>query len=78
MCWVALADHAQTAVTDTSLSKCKDELHETPQRIAIGLIVLINELDDDTKRIIIKFVDNFKQQETASIVEEVIKIQWSR
>lgn len=32
----ALADYAQTAVTGTSLSKCKDELGEAPQRIAIG------------------------------------------
>lgn len=77
MYWVALADHAQTAVTDTSLSKRQDEFHEAPERIAISLIVLINGLDDDTKRIIIKFADNFKQQETTSIVEEMIKIQWS-
>lgn len=76
MCWVALADHAQTA-TNTSLSKCKDAFHEGPQRIAIGLVVFINDLGDDTKRIIIKFADNFKQQETASIVEEMIKVQWS-
>lgn len=57
------------------MSKCKDAFHEGPQRIVIGLVVFINELGDDTKRIIIKFADNFKQQETASIVEEMIKIQ---
>jgi len=55
-----------------------DELHEVPQRIALGLVVFIkfiNELDDDTKRIIIKFADNFKQQETASTLEARMKIQ---
>lgn len=66
------------AVIDISFSKCKEELQEVPQRIALGLVVfikLINELDDDTKRIIIKFTDNFKQQETASMLEARIKIQ---
>lgn len=75
---MALADHTQTAVIGISLSKCKDELHEVPQRIALGLVVFIkfiNELDDDTKRIIIKFADNFKQQETASTLAATIKIQ---
>lgn len=68
-CCVPLADHAQPGVIDISVSKCKDDLHEVPQRIALGLVVFIkfiNELDDDTKRIIIKFAVNFKQQETAS------------
>lgn len=60
-----------------SLSKYKDEFHKSPQRIAVSLVVFINEWDDDTKLIIIKFADNFKQQEMASIVEEMIKIQWS-
>lgn len=57
------------------MSKYKDEFHAAPQRIAIGLIIVMNELDDDTKRIIIKFADNFKQQKIASIVEEMIKIK---
>lgn len=57
------------------MSKCKDAFHEGPQRIVIGLGIFINELGDDTKRIIIKFADNFKPQETASIVEEMIKVQ---
>lgn len=56
----------------------KDELHEVPQKIAPGLVVFIkfiNDVDDDTKRIIIKFADNFKQQETARTLEARIKIQ---
>lgn len=59
------------------MSKYEDEFHEAPQRIAVNFVVLIKELDDDTKRIIIKFADNFKQQEMASVAEEMIKIQWS-
>lgn len=53
-------------------------MHEVPQRIALGLAVFIkfiNEVDDDTKRIFIKATDNFKQQETASMLEARIIIQ---
>lgn len=75
-----LAGHTQTSVIDISLSKCKDELHEVPQRIALGLAVFvkfINEVGDDTKRIFIKAADNFKQQEAANMLEAKIIIQWS-
>lgn len=58
------------------MSKYEDEFHEAPQRIAVNFVVLVKELDDDTKRIV-KFADNFKQQEMASVAEEMIKIQWS-